>query len=70
MLDALGAPRKTQESKCIIKEAIINRVAEELDISQQQVREMNIFGDLAAREKCASDPRARHRDVSSSVRHW
>lgn len=37
-------------------ETIINRVAEELDVSQQQVREVNIFNDLADREKCLADP--------------
>ena len=37
-------------------ESIIAHIAEELDISQQQVREVNIFGSLADREKCAANP--------------
>lgn len=37
-------------------ETIIAHIAEELDVSQQQVREVNIFGDLADREKCAANP--------------
>jgi CO/xanthine dehydrogenase Mo-binding subunit len=51
-------------------ETTINRVAEELDISPHQVRDMNIFGDLAAPRSAQATQQARHREVFTSFRYW
>jgi len=51
---AVRGPGEPQAA--FIMESIMEHVAEELGKSAHDVREANIFTDLAAREKCAADP--------------